>query len=227
MKTEQPIRGKKHFIGAGIVALTSIALGVAFPNPSTKQNSIEQNNPTYQSASLIPNSNLDYKKENPRGYQVRENPADSSLLVKINPDSVDNGTLLASLIYLEGCNCSKSEKTAIGYSVLNRQRIGGKYGLTLKDVMLKNKAYSCFNWFNNNQSKDIRLKIGKVERKLGRWEESLDVANCVLSGQCPDPSNGATHYFNPNKVNPYWKNDSNLIRLGRINNSKHLFFKEI
>ena len=91
-------------------------------------------------------------------------------------------------------------------------------------VLLKPRQYSCFNEGNPN-----RIKLMDPESyDLNSFYECLDVARDILSGEVTDPTNGATHYFNPDHANPIWADK--LERMGRIQTSdglsKHEFYRE-
>jgi len=58
---------------------------------------------------------------------------------------------------------------------------------------------SQFSWTLERPYMNLR---GKKERHS--FMVALDIARRAISGEIPDNSMGADHYYNPNKVNPYW-----------------------
>lgn len=129
--------------------------------------------------------------------------------------------LLARMLFGEARNCSDNEKTAVAYTVLNRVDDGKRWnGTTIKGVILKPWQYSCFN---DNDPNKKKLKDPEKYDKVS-WGKCLGVARGVVSGESKDFTEGATHYFNPNVVNPSWA--SKMTRIGRIGNSKHAFYRE-
>ena len=129
--------------------------------------------------------------------------------------------LLARMLFGEARSCSDEEKTAVAYTVLNRVDDGKRWnGTTIRGVVLKPWQYSCFNRNDPNKEK---LKDPEKYDKIS-WERCLGVAQGVVSRESKDFTKGATHYFNPNVVNPSWA--SKMTRIGRIGNSKHVFYRE-
>jgi N-acetylmuramoyl-L-alanine amidase len=53
------------------------------------------------------------------------------------------------------------------------------------------------------------------------WERSVDLAVKVLLGLTNDPTRGATHYFNPHKANPYWKDSYQHV----VDVGNHKFYR--
>lgn len=138
--------------------------------------------------------------------------------------------IMAKLILGEAANCDLEEKIAVAYIPINRLEENPKrYGETLEKVMKQKRQFSCFNPKNI-----MRHKLANPEKYDPRtYQECLMVAQGVLHGIYNDPTNGATHYFNPQKTNPIkdgrWK-ENKLKNHGRIKTqkgySKHVFYKE-
>jgi N-acetylmuramoyl-L-alanine amidase len=53
------------------------------------------------------------------------------------------------------------------------------------------------------------------------WQRSVNLAVRVLLGLTDDPTRGATHYFNPNKVDPYWKDSYQHV----VDVGNHKFYR--
>ena len=133
--------------------------------------------------------------------------------------------LLARMVFGEARNCSEVERVAIAYTVINRANDGKIWnGETIREAILKPKQYSCFN--ENDVNRDKLMDPETYDPKS--FGECLDVAKKVLSGEFEDPTNGATHYFNPKVSNPSWA--KKLEKIGRIETSsgpgKHEFYRE-
>ena len=128
--------------------------------------------------------------------------------------------ILARMIFGEARNCSKEERIAVGYTTINRLKQPRKFGRTLSQVILKPYQYSCFNRNDPNREKLMNPKRYDPQS----FEECLEIARGIISGTYKDPTQRATHYFNPRIVRPSWANQ--MTRIGRINNSKHEFYRE-
>jgi len=149
-----------------------------------------------------------------------QQPAKSSYATD-NLESDPDDILLARLIFGEARGCSRLEKQAVAYTVINRANDNKKWnGTTIKEAALKPWQYSCFNKNDPNRKKLMNPDYNKQE-----FEDCLEVAREVISGKVKDPTNGATHYFNPNVVKPSWARK--LKKIGNLNGRTiHEFYKE-
>jgi hypothetical protein len=123
-----------------------------------------------------------------------------------NKDSEER--LLARLIFGEAEGCSKIEKIAVAYTVLNREKIRN---MELKEVILQPFQYSCFNTdFDSSTFLKKPLEHNKKE-----FLDCLTIAQKVLGGKYKDPTGGADYYYQPKMVKEpyYWKY---LIKIGQI-----------
>ena len=132
--------------------------------------------------------------------------------------------LLARMLLGEVEGCSKIEKIAVTYSVINRMNKNPiRYGATIKEVILKPLQYSAFNE-DQNQKLKKPLDYNKKE-----FISNIQLVRNILSGKYSDPTGGATYYLNPDHPNlkrklPIWTKE--LKKIGRIKNSYHIFYKE-
>ncbi len=137
----------------------------------------------------------------------------------------DEVILLARMILGEGEGCSKLEKIAIGYTALNRANDNKKWnGTTIKEALLKEYQYESL-------SDKSRLNILKNPLAYNPKEflESLEVAEGIITNKYADPTNGATHFYNPRlmKNPPKWANSKKFEYIGKKEKYwYHLFYKE-
>lgn len=103
---------------------------------------------------------------------------------------------LAEAIYFEAGIEPFIGKIAVAHVVLKRVSLP-HFPNTIEDVIynLCHFTYTC----NGDLDKGIIYRSKQ-------WKDSLYAAELVLSGLVPDPTNGADHYFNPQKVEriPRW-----------------------
>jgi len=192
--------------------ITALAL-LAFPSSNASYVQPKINQPHVYSSQQI--------QEKPVKKPLSISRTKKSLEITLNPALVDDTTLLATLIYGEARNCPKLEKIAIAYSVLNRQE-SPHYETDIKDIIFEPKQYSYFN--GQEIKEELTIKLDEYETKKRVWEKCYDVAQGVLSGRYKDPTEGATHYFNPEKASPYWR--EKLEEVDSIDYSKfHKFYK--
>ena len=133
--------------------------------------------------------------------------------------------LLARMIFGEARGQSYLERIAVGYTAVNRAKDGKKFnGSNVREAILKPKQYSCFDENNVN-----RKKLMEPENEDAKsFYECLKISKKILSGVEKDPTNGATHYFNPKLASPPWADK--IKKIGRIKIGKglsvHEFYKE-
>lgn len=128
--------------------------------------------------------------------------------------------ILARMIFGEARNCTERERIAVGYTAFNRLRQPTRFGRTLSQVILRPSQYSCFN--RNDPNREQLMDPQRYDSRS--FEECLEVAMRIISGVYEDPTQGATHYFNPRVVRPSWAN--RMTKIGIIGNSKHEFYRE-
>ena len=132
---------------------------------------------------------------------------------------------LAVTVYGEARGESEKGQIAVAYTVKNRAKTK-----SLCNVALAPKQYSIFN--NNPelraaaQSQHIEPRQKNVIDQRS-WERAVRVAQIVLHGLVPDPTNGATHYLAPKVMKvkryryPKWSKQYTLVSI--ING--HKFYK--
>jgi spore germination cell wall hydrolase CwlJ-like protein len=189
-------------------AMSSLGRGLHSPTTIIRKNldNLLESNMFGNSLPTLPEEKPDYKTDN--FYK--------------DTDEV----LLARLLLGECENCSNAEKIAVAYTVINRMNDGKKWnGETLQEVILSPFQYSAFNENLNAKLKD------PMSYNSQEFQSCLQLAKEILAGKHSDPTSGATHYLNPRhpdlwgKPLPKWTEE--LINIGRIQNSFHVFYKEI
>ena len=103
-------------------------------------------------------------------------------------------------------------QVAVAAVVLNRVR-SPRYPNTVPDVAHQPWQFSCYN-------PDVRARLydGPIRA------DALQAARDAAAGY--DPTDGATHYFNPYLVQPSWaKSLKFLVRIGTGQRETHDFYK--
>lgn len=111
-------------------------------------------------------------------------------------------------------------KRAVAHALINR-RNAGRWGDTLGSVCLARSQFSA--WGPVVPSDKNMLANFRASCALS--DDDLDVlASLIVAAENePDPTNGATHYYNPKAANPDWVKTATPC--GKFGN--HLFFKNI
>lgn len=134
----------------------------------------------------------------------------------MNPTSMDERELLARTIQAEAGGEGLKGMTAVGAVMNNRVAAGGKYGDGIRGVILKPGQFSAWNGITGYAGGQGGLDMASITPS----QHAYQVADMVLSGNIPDPTNGATHYYNPAAANPKWGTRSGN-QFNRIGN--HVF----
>lgn len=127
-------------------------------------------------------------------------------------------TLLMLCIWREARGESADAQHGVGWTIRNRKEKGGWFGSTYAAVVLKPWQFSSFNPNDPNASK---LPNPLSDQSYG---PCLIAAKHVYEGTSPDPTGGATHYYDDSLANnpPSWaKSMTRTAKIGRLN-----FFKE-
>lgn len=132
-----------------------------------------------------------------------------------NPEEINRQEVfcLSKAVYHEGRGEPLIGKIAIGHVILNRVK-SSSYPNTVCGVVYQPKQFT-----------GIRFrKLGAGDFSRNSWKESVEVATLSYIGFIDDPTNGATMYYNPRKVNdPRW-DFTKLTLVGDIYN--HRFYHE-
>lgn len=108
--------------------------------------------------------------------------------------SSEQVSCLAENIYHEARGEGDTGMLAVAFVTVNRKN-DGRYGRTICDVVHADKQFS---WTVEQNKK---IKDSKAYRRSEFWAKEVLENRGWL-----DPTNGATHYFNPAKANPKWQN---------------------
>jgi|SRR3989344_2759226 len=148
----------------------------------------------------------------PEGHAENQKQEYRQQLAQENPT-----LLLARALWGEARCCTREEQIAIGYTAVNRQK---KSKRPLQEILLA--GYTCFKGVSGKQVLAPHLYD---DPKI--FDECIQIARGILQGSYSDSTNGATHYYNPQRCTPSWAPD--LKGKKRIQTSKgkskHIFGK--
>ena len=202
----------KKYLQGTLVATLIVGTGIAVSVGATKYNSLKKQ------------QSLEQRIQKPLKSQIK------SIDYKTNNFLKDSDkTLLARMIFGEARWCYKLEKIAVAYSAITRSRKWRRFDkkrklrkMTLREVILQPKQYSCFNkkLYDKKKKKWVpNLNLERVRNPMryypNLFEKCLEVSGDILNGRYGDPTGGATNYYNPKLVEkPDWAKRAK--RIGKI-----------
>lgn len=121
----------------------------------------------------------------------------------------------------EAANESDMGQAAVAHVLINRAS-DPRWPSTIQDVALQNKQFSAWNKGAGGNS-----LVSKYGPGSPQYERAGAVYDAVASGQTPDPTGGATHYYSPagmsalvnegsqSNILPRWLQEQNDLRGGQ------------
>lgn len=122
--------------------------------------------------------------------------------------------LAARTIWQEARGEPEEGQKAVAHVIVNRLK-DGRWGHSLASVCMWRKQFS--GWNDDDPNRIAAVTLPDDNPALIRFRAFIDEA---LNGE-PDPTFGATHYFNPKIVNPPWATGKTFVQIGN-----HRFIKE-
>ena len=104
--------------------------------------------------------------------------------------------LLAKTLQAEAGNQGLGGMMAVGSVIRNRMGQGG----SLRDVILAPAQFSAWNKFTGAAGGEQGQDMAAMKPS----EDAYAAADAILSGNAPDVTGGATHYYNPSISDPAW-----------------------
>ena len=104
--------------------------------------------------------------------------------------------ILAKTLQAEAGNQGLGGMMAVGSVIRNRMGQGGN----LRDVILAPAQFSAWNKFTGA----VGGEQGQDMAAIKPSEDAYAAADAILSGNAPDVTGGATHYYNPSISDPAW-----------------------
>ena len=165
-------------------------------------------------------------------YHRNVSPADRTKLERL-PDHV----LLGLTAFLEARSEPILGVVAVMFTVINRMAKGHR-GHSVQECCLWPAQYSC--WNDRDPQQTIGLRLAELlynGESLEHEPDAIVLTTCLSLAAhivhrnpwpVPDPSDGSTHYVNPNAVSrmPEWtKPESGSIQTVRI--ASHIFYRNV
>jgi len=105
--------------------------------------------------------------------------------------------------------------------ILNRARIGGWWGSTVQAVIQYPNQFEVWNLGNPAGARAVQMTANPNTAYL----QAREITRRALAGQLTETAQGATHYFNPDVVNPSWASSPQMRFL--FTWGHHRFFREV
>jgi spore germination cell wall hydrolase CwlJ-like protein len=141
--------------------------------------------------------------------------------IKISTEDVE---CLAINIYHEARGEPIEGQIAVGHVVFNRVK-HKSYPNSICEVVKQAKynpityhpiRHKChFSWYCDGKSDKPKDK--------DKYSKAIILSKALLLNIYPDNTCGATHYFNPHKVNPKWANNYNF----KVKHANHVFYGDV
>lgn len=129
--------------------------------------------------------------------------------------------ILARAIWGEARSTSEQAQIAVAWSIKNRLGTKKKWD-TYHHIVLEPAQYSAF-WQKppkDENLKALRDPIGTTNNPNDhrKWKETYDIAEQVIKGKIPDPTDGANHYYDDSIAPPSWaKNIKPKLEIENLN----------
>lgn len=120
--------------------------------------------------------------------------------------------ILACLcIWREARGCTVQAKLGVAWSIQNRVNHPSWWGTDVVSVILKPYQYSSFDFADPNA-------IKFPQPTDTSWQACLQIMDQVTRNGEPDPTNGATHYYDKSLDDkpPAWARDGSMIETAVI-----------
>lgn len=136
--------------------------------------------------------------------------------------SFDDFDTLARTVYGEARGESAEGRIAVAHVILNRVKVarahgGYWWGDTIAGVCRKRWQFSCWNQNDPNREKLLEVGADSVT-----FVGCLAAAHAALTGDVPDPTDGATHYHTQ-AVRPEWANGRSPVAVI----GHHSFYRDV
>ena len=110
-------------------------------------------------------------------------------------------TFAVATIYCEASGQSQEARLGVAYSEINRWKTG-RFGKTIAEVVLRREQYS--EWNGDVVDNKNLLRMADVADNDEVLLACGDMYDAALSGSIPDPTDGATHYYDTSIAPPTW-----------------------
>lgn len=115
--------------------------------------------------------------------------------------------LLARVVYGEVGGESYEAKVAVGWSIKNRvEDSRGRWGRHYHEVILQGQQYDAL-WDKRTYDKVRKPPISENKKEKEVWDDSYRAGVQVISGQTPDPTRGANHFYATTIPRPFWADE--------------------
>ena len=181
---------RQKIVAGGIIGLSALIYYFDKSQTYTEENpkGITNNSQLEERLELFDLPKSDKQKAKQVDYSTNDFKNDSDKVI------------IARMLFGEARNCSREEKRVIAYTAINRAKDGKKWnGETIKDSILKEWQYSCFN--DNDPNKKKLMDPQRYDSKS--WEECLTAADTVLGENSNSYNLGQTHYHTL-AISPKW-----------------------
>lgn len=124
----------------------------------------------------------------------------------VNAEEQEAVRLLALTMWGEARGDGPQSMRAVGHVIMNRVK-SPRFGDTVKDVVWKRKAFSCWNENDPNRASMSNLSsMPSQSLDRVRWKQAVDIAKQIMAGKSQDPTNGAM-FYHTDAIKPYWVSD--------------------
>lgn len=111
----------------------------------------------------------------------------------------------ATVAFCEADSGTAQDRRAVVWTIFNRLALNpARYGTTPMEVAVMRMQYSEFNG-DPADNRNLR-RAARVPETNALWQDSLAAFDAVNAGTYPDPTGGATHYYDHSLDNnpPAW-----------------------
>lgn len=126
-------------------------------------------------------------------------------------DAHTDNQLWVMTVWGEARGEPRQGKIAVAWVIKNRaESVPPRFGASITRVCLKPYQFSCWNPKDPNRTKMLNPLKHDTQ---AAWNACVEVVEGVRDGRIPDPTHGATHYFEQSLL-PEWAKGKATVLIG-------------